>query len=272
MTGLYISIVVGFCMMAFERVYPGTALPQVSRWLLRAISFNVYQVVIVVVAGYTWNVWLQGTSLLQMSEYNLWLGALLTYVCSTFIYYWWHRIRHESRFWWRFAHQIHHSASRLEILTSFYKHPLEIWLNSVLSAGIVYPLMGCSVEQGTVYTLLIAGGEFFYHWNVRTPRWVGHLIQRPESHRIHHQRGMHTKNYGDLPIFDKMFGTFSNPKNADRVKCGFDAELECSIGPMLLGREIETKRRSEPLPFSPACWGCHKKHRCEKERTGSLSD
>ena len=33
--------------------------------------------------------------------------------------------------------------------------------------------------------------SFFQHWNVRTPQWVGYLIQRPESHCVHHRMGVH---------------------------------------------------------------------------------
>jgi hypothetical protein len=47
------------------------------------------------------------------------LGGLIAY----FIFYWWHRWRHESDLLWRLFHQIHHSPQRLEVITSFYKHP-----------------------------------------------------------------------------------------------------------------------------------------------------
>lgn len=54
-------------------------------------------------------------------------------------------------------------------------------------------------------------GEFFYHTNVRTPRWVGFVFQRPEMHRIHHQRNRHKNNYGDITWWDMLFGTYENP-------------------------------------------------------------
>jgi sterol desaturase/sphingolipid hydroxylase (fatty acid hydroxylase superfamily) len=252
-------------MITFERILPGVPLKKVPNWMQRAILLNLAQIVIVIIAGYTWNPWLQGWSLFQLNKLGLFSGSIITYIVSTFIFYWWHRIRHESKFWWKFAHQIHHSASRIEALTSFYKHPFEITLNSILSAIIVYPLMGCSTEQGAVYTIIIATGELFYHWNISTPRWLGHLLQRPESHRIHHQKSIHTKNYGDLPVFDKLFGTFSNPKNANRVKCGFQDEKEQEIMSMLACMEVETTRRSDPIEFFGVCFSCHKKHRCQKE-------
>ncbi len=266
MNALIIPLFVGILFILVERIIPATELPKVPNWLFRAILFNLSQIAIILIAGSTWNLWLQDYSIFSIDTVGVVLGAFITYLVSTFIFYWWHRIRHESKFWWKFAHQIHHSASRLEILTSFYKHPLEILINSALSSIIVFPLMGCSKKQAALYTLFIAVGEMFYHWNIHTPRWLGHLFQRPESHRIHHQKDMHSKNYSDLPLWDKLFGTFSNPKNADKVKCGFVVKSELDIKAMLLGKEIDTKRKSEPLDFCPACFGCHKKYRCDKER------
>lgn len=251
-------------MLVIERLFPATKLPRVPGWWVRAIAINFFQIATVLVAGVTWNRWLQGWSLFQCHLAPDWLATALTYVFSTLVFYWWHRIRHESRFWWRVAHQIHHSASRIEILASFYKHPFEIVLNSVLTAIIVYPIMGCSPVQGGYYTIIIAVGEMLYHWNIHTPRWCGHWFQRPESHRIHHQRDRHTKNYSDLPIWDKIWGTFSNPTNGDRIECGFANEKETQLVEMLKTQEVDTQKQSDPLDWRIACLGCEKRHRCDK--------
>ncbi len=50
--------------------------------------------------------------------------------------------------------------------------------------------------------------------NIRTPQWLGYIVQRPESHSVHHGRGVHHYNYSDLPLFDILFGTFRNPRNS----------------------------------------------------------
>jgi sterol desaturase/sphingolipid hydroxylase (fatty acid hydroxylase superfamily) len=266
-TALYFLAAVATVMVIYEKLRPATVLPEVRDWWTRAIGANVGQLVVVIVAGFTWNRWLQGYSLFHAAHWNDGVAVLVTYVVSTFLFYWWHRVRHESAFWWRWAHQIHHSVSRLEILASFYKHPFEITLDSILSAVIVFPLMGCSPWQAAFYTVLIGLGEMFYHWNIHTPRWVGVWFQRPESHRIHHQRERHTKNYGDLPLWDYLFGTYSNPKHADTIACGFAEERETRVGEMLVGKEVDVTRRPEPLDFRPACWGCRKKHLCQSALT-----
>jgi sterol desaturase/sphingolipid hydroxylase (fatty acid hydroxylase superfamily) len=74
-------------------------------------------------------------------------------------------LRHAKE-WWLAFHQIHHSPSRIELLTSFYKHPIEILCDAVLSAVILYPLMGCylahfgtvSLDLGNGVVLSIARG------------------------------------------------------------------------------------------------------------------
>jgi sterol desaturase/sphingolipid hydroxylase (fatty acid hydroxylase superfamily) len=73
----------------------------------------------------------------------------------------------------------------------------------------------------------------FTHANIRTPRWLGYFVQRPESHSIHHERGVHAGNYADVPIVDLLFGTFKNP--AERVaEIGFYEGSARRVGRMLL--------------------------------------
>ena len=149
-------------------------------------------------------------------------GAIAGYLVITFVYYWWHRARHEIPILWRTFHQVHHSPQRIEIVTSFYKHPVEIAVNGVLSSAILYLLVGVGPTAGAYAVLLTGLAELFYHWNVSTPYWLGFLIQRPESHCVHHQEGLHRYNYADLPLWDMMFGTFRNPRRWE-ARCGFGA-------------------------------------------------
>ena len=115
------AVAAGLVMIGVERALPGSVLPRVRGWWGRVVLINVFQVTLAVLSGYTWNRWWQSASLFTVSEWPMWAGTGATYFVSTFVFYWWHRLRHESPFWWRMAHQIHHSASRLEVLTSFYK-------------------------------------------------------------------------------------------------------------------------------------------------------
>lgn len=233
------------CCFVLERLCPGWPLPRVKTWPVRVLAINLAQLLVVVLAGLTWERWLSGWSLLALSRHvGPWPGALLAYFVATFVFYWWHRARHESDTLWRWFHQIHHSPRRLEVITSFYKHPIEMVVNSLIGSVLVYCTLGLSLEAGAIYTLLTALGEFFYHTNVRTPRWVGFIFQRPEMHRIHHEHGKHRNNYGDIVWWDMLFGTYDNPAQF-RGRCGFDPEKEERLVPMLAWRDVH----AEPAPL-----------------------
>jgi sterol desaturase/sphingolipid hydroxylase (fatty acid hydroxylase superfamily) len=225
-------------MFAVERSRPGRSLPAVRWWWTRAIALNLAQVGIVFLAGATWDRWMVRVRPWSADGLGPIGGALVGYVVITFVYYWWHRARHAIPFLWRWFHQVHHSPARIELITSFYKHPLELLANGILSSAIVYWLIGLDVPAATIAVTLTGVAELFYHWNVRTPHWVGFLVQRPESHLIHHERGLHAFNYSDLPIWDMMFGTFRNPTSWDS-ECGFADSREIRLRDMLAGRDVQ---------------------------------
>jgi hypothetical protein len=158
---LVVAIAAG--MLAVERLWPAMELPRVDNWWARVALVNLVQLGIVLLAGVTWDRWLAQLALIRLQDHLGTLGqAAVAYLVSTFVYYWWHRLRHDSRWFWRICHQLHHSPRRIELVTSFYKHPVEITLNSLLSAAIVYPLLGCTVEAAALYTLFTAVAELFY--------------------------------------------------------------------------------------------------------------
>ncbi|MGE9270653.1 MAG: sterol desaturase family protein [Verrucomicrobiales bacterium] len=257
---LWILFLTAALMVLIERLWPGQALPTVRLWWLRITLVNLTQLGVVILAGLSWDRWLAEFSFLRLSDWmNPWVAGGIAYFVSTFIYYFWHRLRHESDFFWRLCHQLHHSPRRIEVLTSFYKHPVEIFLNSLLSSLIVYSLLGCSLQAAAIYTGFTAVAEYFYHWNVRTPRWVGWLIQRPESHRVHHQFQHHSQNYADLPLWDWLFGSLNNPTQSPR-RCGFDRRREQRFGEMLAFADVH--RSEAPLP--PTCFGCRKRWACHQ--------
>ena len=226
-----------FCFV-LERARPGWRLPAVRGWWWRVLAINGAQLAIVVVAGYTWERWASHASLLHLSDHvGPAAGGSIAYFIATFVFYWWHRARHESDLLWRLFHQTHHSPQQLEVIASFYKHPIEMAVNSVIGSLLVYALLGLTPEAGAVYTLCTALGEFFYHTNVTTPRWVGWFFQRPEMHRIHHEHGRHRNNYGDIPWWEMLFGTYENPPRFDAT-CGFDDAREQRLGDMLRWRDV----------------------------------
>lgn len=242
-----LSLIVLFAtfFMCAERLFPGRELPRSPGWILRAVLLNTAQFGIVVLAGHTWNEWLQGPSLFRIGgELSPVIQGFACWFVGTFVFYWWHRARHSSQLLWNALHQIHHSATRIETLTSFYKHPLEIAINSVLSSAIIFVLLGASVEAAAWYSLFAALGEFYYHANLRTPRWTGWFLQRPEHHSIHHKLGVHHYNYGDITWWDRLFGTFREPETF-AAKCGFKDGREQRLLEMLAFRDVNPSVRNQ---------------------------
>ncbi len=231
-------------MIACELLRRGRQWPSVTGWWARALLLNGAQFAIAYASATTWDLWMADHRPWSADALGTTGGAALGYFAITFVYYWWHRARHDLPFLWRWLHQVHHSPQRIEVITSFYKHPFEIAVNGVLSSAIVYFLVGVGPLAASWAVLATGLAELFYHWNVPTPWWIGFIIQRPESHCIHHQSGVHAYNYGDLPIYDILFGTFRNPRHWD-ARCGFGAR-ELELGRMLAGRGVEPP--SEPLP------------------------
>jgi sterol desaturase/sphingolipid hydroxylase (fatty acid hydroxylase superfamily) len=229
----------GVGLMLVERLVPDRVLPEVKGWWWRVVLANVAQLAIVLLAGVSWDRWLARASVLPLGERG-WAApaqGLLGYFVATFVYYWWHRARHDVNFLWLACHQLHHSPQRIEAITSFYKHPVELVANSVLSAALSYGLLGLTPAGAAWVTFYSAASEFFYHLNVRTPRWLGYVIQRPEMHRIHHARGVHYGNFADLPLWDLLFGTFRNPATFDGL-CGFKPEREARVASMLAFQNV----------------------------------
>lgn len=238
MSTVLVVLVFAAMMVTIERFFPGRLWPQVAGWIPRALALNGFQIIAVFAVGLTWDRWFPQFRLWDASSLGVVGGALAGYLAITFVYYWWHRARHEIPFLWRWLHQVHHSPRRIEIITSFYKHPFEILANGMLSSFVLFVLVGVSPEAGAMAVTLTGVAELFYHWNVRTPYWLGFFVQRPESHCIHHKAGWHRQNFADLPLWDMLFGTFHNPTDSEFV-CGFTPAREQRVLSMLRGRLLD---------------------------------
>lgn len=230
-----------------ERAVPGRQLPASKGWYTRALLVNLAQLLITLATARLWIHLFGQVSVFELSHWHApVLEGLVGWFIGTFFFYWWHRLRH-AKGWWLAFHQVHHSASRIEVLTSFYKHPIEILVDATLSAVILYPLLGCSLLGAFWYNFFAGTGEYFYHANVRTPRWLRFFIQTPELHSIHHQFDVHRHNYGDIPLWDRLFGTYRDATTfADR--CGFPEGAESELLSMWAFRDVYYEDQSATAP------------------------
>jgi sterol desaturase/sphingolipid hydroxylase (fatty acid hydroxylase superfamily) len=224
--------------LLWERLYPGRQLPKVKGWYTRAFVVNLAQLVITLATARIWTLLIGQHSLFHLSKLqNPFLEGIIGWLIGTFFFYWWHRFRHTKSLWYVF-HQVHHSPSRIEVATSFYKHPIEILSDSILTAIILYPFLGCSMMGVFWNNFFAAIAEYFYHANIKTPGWIRYFIQTPELHSIHHEYDVHFFNFSDLPLWDRMFGTYRDATEfADR--CGFNEQSENRLLTMLMFRPVE---------------------------------
>jgi sterol desaturase/sphingolipid hydroxylase (fatty acid hydroxylase superfamily) len=235
-TSLLIAVAAA-AFMILERVAPGRELPNAPGWYVRALIVTLFQVGITLATSHVWTHLFGGVALFDLGAWHLpVLEGFVGWFVGTFFFYWWHRVRHMNG-WWRLFHQVHHSPARIEAITSFYKHPVEILADSALAAVVLYPLLGCSLEGAMWFNVFAATGEFFYHSNFKSPLWLKYFIQTPELHSLHHEIDVHAGNFGDLPIWDRLFGTYRDA-DAFAAQCGFPRHNERHLARMLLFQDV----------------------------------
>jgi len=188
-----------------------------------------------------WGQLLADYSLLDLSGLGIAAGTALGIVIYELFHYGYHRAVHTYDWMWRgIGHQMHHSAESLDTFGAFYMHPLDAAMFTTWSSLVFIPLLGLPVESAIIGALFLTFSAMFQHANIRTPHWLGYIIQRPESHHIHHAQGVHRYNYADLPMIDMLFGTFRNPRKLRESTCGFYAGASTRIPEMLIGKDVST--------------------------------
>jgi sterol desaturase/sphingolipid hydroxylase (fatty acid hydroxylase superfamily) len=155
--------------------------------------------------------------------------------------YAWHRGMHGSTLLWRGFHQMHHSAERIDTFGAFWFSPLDMIGWTALFSLCLTLGVGLTPAATTVVLLATTFLSVFQHANIRTPRWLGYFIQRPESHSYHHARELHAGNYADLPIFDLLFGTLRNPRDF-ATEAGFYEGASKRVPEMLRGVDVTRMR------------------------------
>jgi len=140
------SVVVGAASAVLERARPGTRLPEVHGWTKRASWFAAVEALTVVTLFLGWLAWVDVEPLFDLSETIVAIQVALNWLLSTFVFYWWHRVRHSSDALWRWTHQLHHSPRRIETITAFYKHPFEVAADTLLNLALSFVVLGVSTE------------------------------------------------------------------------------------------------------------------------------
>jgi len=207
-------------------------------WRVRALAVSLAVFGVSLAVGRLWGAVLPEGSLVDGAALGTWGGAAAGILVYELMHYWYHRAAHEWNWLWRLGHQMHHSAESLDAFGAYYLHPLDAALFTTWAVIAFFPVLGLAPEAGALASAFLAFNAAFQHANIRTPRWLGYLIQRPESHGVHHGRGVHRYNYADLPLWDMLFGTFRNPAAGETREAGFYLGASRRLGAMLTFRAV----------------------------------
>lgn len=224
-------------LILLEALFPARPLPKIKGWAPRALAVFVVYFYLSSYLPLLWSDSLAQYQLFNLETLNPFLGAGIGVLIYELLVYVWHRAMHRSHWLWRAFHQMHHSAERLDSFGAFYFSPLDIVGFTFLSSLSLTVMVGLSAQAVTYFLYATMFLAVFQHTNIRTPQWLGYIVQRPESHSVHHGRGLHHYNYSDLPLFDILFGTFRNPKDFVR-ESGFYEGASAKLPQMLAFRDI----------------------------------
>lgn len=137
--------------------------------------------------------------------------------------YWIHRVFHK-RFAWK-VHAVHHSTAHLDWLASARFHPINMWLQFMLTdvimlcLGIAPMVMMILAPMNQLYSAMVHAN---LRWTFGPFRYV---LASPVFHRWHHTKLIEgrDKNFAPtFPFLDVLFGTFYMPKGKLPEQYGVD--------------------------------------------------
>ena len=234
-------------LMLLESLVPARNLPRVRYWRLAGMTAFVAFFFLSSYLPLLWSGALAQFQLFDLTALPTWAGVLVGLMVYEAGVYAWHRSMHGSTVLWRGFHQMHHSAERMDAAGAFWFSPLDMLGWTALSSLCLVLVVGLSPQAATLVLYATTFLSVFQHTNIRTPRWIGYFVQRPESHSVHHQRGVHAYNYSDLPLFDIVFGTFRNPRDF-AAEQGFWQGASSRVPQMLVFRDVARQGGMEGTP------------------------
>lgn len=150
-------------------------------------------------------------------------AAVLLRTCSGFIYYWLHRVQHESLFWWR-IHATHHHITKMGCMRGDRTHPFE-YLALALSTPIVFALLGAGNDVVAVSAAFGMWNGALNHSNLplKSMPVYDWFFATAQQHHVHHALSMQqsNSNYGcNVILWDRIFGTYCGDHQVEAIGAG----------------------------------------------------
>ena len=142
---------------------------------------------------------------------DAWWAWFVLFFADDFSYYWFHRISHQSRFFWA-SHVVHHSSQRYNLGTAL----RQTWTGNLTGSFMFWswlPLIGYHPAMVLTMQSVSLIYQFWIHTEAihKLPRPIEWLFNTPSHHRVHHSsdiKYLDRNHAGILIIWDRLFGTF----------------------------------------------------------------
>jgi len=227
-------------MMGLETLFPARQWPTARFWRTRATGFFILSMTMSAVLPGLLPASFFEHALLPLGGLPVLVQVLVGYAVLSLSNALAHRALHRYDVLWRWVHQLHHSPQRLDMAGGVYASPLEMLIVLAIFLSVIVLGLGIDPLPAAIVSYVSTVVSLFQHLNVRTPQWLGFIIQRPESHGVHHRRGLHGYNYSDVPLWDMLMGTFRNPK-VFLGEVGFEGDVLPGVVPLVIGRDANSE-------------------------------
>ena len=164
----------------------------------------------------TWATLTSGRRLFERHGRDLgegWGATAFAVLAWDAVYYWNHRLSHESRWLWA-VHVVHHSSERYNLSTAL-RQPVAEGVTLTVPYGL---LALAGVRPATIETARALNLIYQFWIHTEAVNRIGPLervLNTPSHHRVHHgsNRQYLDRNHGSiLIVWDKLFGTFEEER------------------------------------------------------------
>ncbi|MFT3857561.1 MAG: sterol desaturase family protein [Aquabacterium sp.] len=175
---------------------------------------------------------------LQWQPQNPWVRYAVLFFATDLVFWFTHLAMHKLRYGWC-SHVTHHSSVRFNLSTALRQNFLFdvsgfaiLWWLPLALIGFDKTAVVVAIELNLLY-------QFFIHTEVvrRLPAWIEFIFNTPSHHRVHHGRNpaqIDTNFGGVLIIWDRLFGTFVDEREAGDIAYGITLRQPTTLNPLRL--------------------------------------
>lgn len=149
--------------------------------------------------------------------------VLLFLVTHDLWQYWFHRVQHRNKYFWR-THEAAHATPEVDWLVGSRSHALEILIAQTVEFAPII-LLGARPEVAIIKGAMDAVWGMYNHSNIRVNQgWLIYFFNGPQLHRWHHHNAPLGKgcNFSTkFSVWDWIWGTAYLPHPDERPTYGF---------------------------------------------------